>query len=199
MKIGIVDYESGNLFNISLAIEKAVGHKPICVNSPDLIRTYDGLVLPGVGAFPEGMQAVKKKSFDGAIREFAKSGKPLLGVCLGMQLMCESSEEFGHTSGLGLVSGSCGLLSATSAKVPQISWNTVHSPVDRKNLGWFYFVHSYGVKTDTCQDIFGLAEHGGDEFVAMVRRENILGCQFHPERSGKDGLELLRKFFLESL
>lgn len=187
--IGIVDYGMGNLFSVSKALERLGADYYI---SSDQLLEADGLIVPGVGSFRDAMERLPADK----IKEFAASGKPLLGICLGMQLLFEESEENGPTKGLGLLPGFVRRFPGESYKVPHMGWNRLEyvqsSPI-LKNLeeDYVYFVHSYYVEPSEVT----LAKADYHEQVsAIVGRDNIFGMQFHPEKSSKLGMALLNNF-----
>ncbi len=204
MKIGIVDYNMGNLssvknaflkFNIEAKVEK----------DPEKLKDFDKLVLPGVGAFGDAMEHLKQRGLNIAVKEFAKSGKPLLGICLGMQLLFEKSEEFGEHKGLGLVPGKIKYFDKkrfeTRLKIPHMGWNKLfvqkNSPIlkDLKESFYLYFVHSYHA---VCADEFAIGKtFYGYEFVSAVQKDNVFGFQPHPEKSHKNGLKIIENFIKE--
>lgn len=210
--ITIIDYGCGNLFNLVNALEE-VGISPKVTDSPEEARKADRLILPGVGAFGHGIQKVHEKNLAEAVIEVAKAGRPVLGICLGMQLLTSHSEELGSWAGLDLIPGdvrSLATMITETAKVPQIGWNYLE-PGDSTNAStstaWagtileklpsrpaFYFVHSYGVQTRDPHHTVALTEYGGSRFASVVQRDNVVGCQFHPERSGELGLQLISTF-----
>ena len=198
MKIGIVDYNMGNLASVKNAFDK-IGANAKIVNSPDKIKNYDKLILPGVGAFGDAMQHLKSTGMDEAIKEFVKSGKFLLGVCLGMQLLFEKSEEFGEHKGLGFIEGEVVYFDKkklVDKKVPHMGWNKLfndNSPLFKGlNNPYLYFVHSLHV---VCDDKYAIGKTiYGYEFVSAVNKDNIFGFQPHPEKSHNEGLKILENF-----
>ncbi|MBA3421869.1 MAG: imidazole glycerol phosphate synthase subunit HisH [Thermoleophilaceae bacterium] len=197
-RIALLDYGMGNLRSIEKAIER-VGAQADRTYHPERVRAADGLVLPGVGAFPKAMSEVRARGFDRLLSERLAAGVPVLGICLGMQLLFERSSELGGGEGLGVLAGEVRPLEAGGLKVPQIGWNAV---------GWrrpsaitaqlpqpcaFYHVHSFAPAPADPEAIVGIATYGA-EFVSVVARENVFGVQFHPEKSGPDGLALLAGF-----
>ena len=161
------------------------------------VREADAVVLPGVGAFPKAMEAVRRLGLDELVRERHQAGVPVLGICLGMQLLFESSTELGGAEGIGLLRGSVEPLDAAGLKVPQIGWNEVEwrrgsvlAPRERSPM---YHVHSFAVKAEDPDVVAGTAIYG-NEFVSAVEQDCIYGVQFHPEKSSRDGLALLRNF-----
>jgi imidazole glycerol-phosphate synthase subunit HisH len=191
--IGIVDYGMGNLFSVSKALER-LGSDYFITGEKNELLAADALILPGVGSFRDAMELLPAA----AIKEFAASGKPLLGICLGMQLLFEESEENGPTKGLGLLPGKVQRFSGGSYKVPHMGWNQlefVQSSPLLKNLqeDYVYFVHSYFVDAKGSKVLLAKANYQ-EEVAAIVGRENIFGMQFHPEKSGKLGMALLGNF-----
>lgn len=203
--IAIIDYGLGNIQSISNALN-SFNSPYILSKDRDEILNADGLILPGVGAFGEAMRLLQVHNLDSIIKEFAASGKPLLGICLGMQLLLEKSEEFGLTSGLALIEGKVikfPLQSSISLKLPHIAWSQIHHSqstqenslfFDISNATDMYFVHNYIVVPKDKENILSLSSYGGFEFCSAVHKKNIYGCQFHPEKSAKDGLKILKNF-----
>lgn len=192
MKVGVIDYRMGNLASVSKAFEK-VGAETRVSSEPAALDDSDSLVLPGVGNFVAGMRKLKENDLGSFVRDWAASSRPLIGICLGMQLLFEHSEE-GETEGLGILPGRVVRL-PPGLKVPHIGWNTVRAerseilgPFDDKS---FYFVHSYVCVPD--DDLAaGRTDYGG-EFVSAVEKKKIFGVQFHPEKSSENGLGLLTR------
>jgi glutamine amidotransferase len=196
--IAILDYGMGNLRSVEKAFER-VGADAGVTRDPDRIRGADALVLPGVGAFPKAMAAVRELGFDALMREHVDAGKPALGICLGMQLLFESSPELGGAEGLGLLEGDVAALDAPGLKVPHIGWNEVAwsngTPLAEglPDPAAFYHVHSFAPRPSRTDDVLGRSAYGSD-FASVVGRGKVFGVQFHPEKSGPDGLALLRNF-----
>lgn len=199
MKIAIVDYSLGNLFSVQQAFE-VIGIHPVITHDQQEILDADGVVLPGVGSFGAAMQQLRNLRLDSALHDIAQSGKPLLGICLGMQLLFESSEEFGHERGLGILPGTVSRLPEEQVgHIPQIGWNRIR-PASQAWEGtilegipsgaWMYFVHSYFVSPTDLSDILTLTTYEGFEYCSAVRRGNIVATQFHPEKSGEPGLSM---------
>ncbi|KAB2329070.1 imidazole glycerol phosphate synthase subunit HisH [Cytobacillus depressus] len=200
--IGIIDYGMGNLFSVSKALERLDTPYFISSKREELLRA-SGLILPGVGSFKDAMELLEQLDLSSMIKEYVQHGKPLLGICLGMQLLFAESEENGWTKGLSLLPGSVRRFSGISGagvpyKVPHMGWNRLSfvqpSPILQSvRENYAYFVHSYYV--DTADRSIVIAESSYDVAVpAVVGRENIFGMQFHPEKSGQLGMELLSNF-----
>lgn len=196
--IAIADYGIGNRRSVEKAVEKA-GAKPLLTADHKTIREADGVIVPGVGAFPAAMKALHKLGLDDVIREVAHDGKPVLGSCLGMQLLFEHSQELGGAEGLGLLAGDVVALDAGELNVPHIGWNDVHwLREDPLTAGLpegaaFYHVHSFIPMPSDRDTIIGTGDYGGT-FATVVGRGSVVGCQFHPEKSSSHGLALLRNF-----
>ena len=198
MKIGIVDYNMGNLASVKNAFDK-IGKKADIVKNPEEIKNYDKIVLPGVGAFKDAMEHLNATGMDEAIKEFVKSGKYMLGVCLGMQLLFDSSEEFGKTKGLGFIEGKVVYFDKTKVKghkIPHMGWNKLfnnNSPLFKGlDNPYLYFVHSLHAVCDE-KYVIGKTIYGY-EFVSAVNKDNIFGFQPHPEKSHDEGLMILKNF-----
>ncbi len=194
--IAIVDYGMGNRRSVEKALVH-VGARPVITADHDVIRAADGMILPGVGAFPEAMRNVRRLGLDELLAERATAGAPLLGICLGMQLLFDSTTEHEGAAGLGLLAGPVTALAAP--KLPHIGWNRVTferpSPLT-EGLGEaaaFYHVHSFACRPADPGDVVGRGEYG-ERFASIVARGSVAGVQFHPEKSSRDGLALLRSF-----
>ncbi|HZO36127.1 MAG TPA: imidazole glycerol phosphate synthase subunit HisH [Solirubrobacteraceae bacterium] len=192
--IGIVDYGMGNRRSVEKAFER-VGAAVRLTSDHDALRAADGIVVPGVGAYPEAMRRLRAEGLDELILERAEQ-VPVIGLCLGMQLLYEGSDEFGATEGLGLLRGRVRALHAPGLKLPHIGWHSVRferdtplTPPSREAA--YYHVHSFAAERSP--DAIGFGEYGG-EFVSIAARGNVFGCQFHPEKSSHAGLALLRSF-----
>lgn len=187
----------GNLRSVEKALER-VGARAAIGADPDAVRAADGLILPGVGAFPRAMERIRADGLDGLIAERATAGTPVLGICLGLQLLFERSEELGGAAGLGLLPGAVTRLDAPGLKVPDIGWAPVRwereSPLTAGIASEtpFYLVHSF-VARPAAEDVLGTAEYG-ERFACVVERGNVFGVQFHPEKSSAAGLALLANF-----
>lgn len=196
--ITVLNYGMGNLRSVEKALEH-VGAAVAVTDDHERIRTADALVLPGVGAFPKAMERIRALGLDALVRERVAEGVPTLGVCLGMQLLFESSTELGGAEGLGLIPGTVDRLDAPGLKLPQIGWNTVEwrreSPLVEglPPRCAMYHVHTYAPRPAEPDDVIGTATYG-EEFVSAVARGNVYGVQFHPEKSGPHGLRLLAGF-----
>lgn len=203
-KIGIVDFNLGNLFSVQHALNN-VGGDTILVDSPSKFEEVNALVLPGVGAFGEAMEELKKRKLDTALQQWVKEGKPLLGVCLGLQLLMNESEEFGHYKGLGIINGSVRKFPAAinnrSIRVPHMGWNNIHySQANHKALeGIFpetemYFVHSYYVDLQDRHVELTWTEYEGIRYTSSIATSNVWAFQFHPEKSAHGGLRIYKNW-----
>ena len=203
-KIAIIDYKMGNLGSVFNAFVK-VGAEAELVSDPDQLSQYGRVTLPGVGAFPDAMKSLKRSGMDQAIKEFAASGKPIMGTCLGMQLLFDSSEEFGEHEGLGLIPGKVvefdkSKFDNPKLKVPHMGWNEMFTKgltptklfEGLPNEFYLYFVHSFHA---VCDDKYAIGKtQYGYEFVSAVNKDNIYGFQPHPEKSHNVGLKILENF-----
>ncbi|MDZ5474138.1 imidazole glycerol phosphate synthase subunit HisH [Bacillus sp. 31A1R] len=200
--IGIIDYGMGNLFSVSKALERLQVPYFISDNKDELLAA-DSLLLPGVGSFKDAMERLNDLGLTDMIKTYVESGRPLLGICLGMQLLFEESEENGLTKGLGLLPGKVERFSGISKegtpyKVPHMGWNKIHFNNQSTVLNdieedYVYFVHSYYVNTRVDEVVIASSEYDV-QVPAVVGRGNVFGMQFHPEKSSKLGMELLRNF-----
>ncbi len=194
--VALVDYGMGNRRSVEKALEH-VGADVRRTADHDAIRAADAVVVPGVGAFPEAMRRLRAEGLDEVIRERAESGAPVLGICLGMQLLFDASAEHEGAQGLGLLPGEVTPLRAP--KLPHIGWNEVtfrNGSRLTRGLGEraaFYHVHSFVCRAAESGDVVGEGEYG-ERFASIVERENVAGVQFHPEKSSRDGLALLGNF-----
>ena len=196
-RIGIVNYGMGNLRSVEKAVER-IGSEPLIAGEPAALAAADGLILPGVGAFPRAMTRIRDAGLDSFLRERVAAGTPLLGVCLGMQLLFEGSTENAGAAGLGLLPGPVRKLRAGDLKLPHIGWSPVRferssaltAGVDDGES--FYFVHSF-VPEPRDRHVLATAAHG-ERFAAVVGDGRIYGAQFHPEKSSAAGLAMLRNF-----
>jgi imidazole glycerol-phosphate synthase subunit HisH len=197
-RIAILDYGMGNLRSVEKAFER-VGAEAELTSDPGRAADADGLVLPGVGAFPKAMEEVRDRGLDRLIPERAAAGAPVLGLCLGYQLLFESSTELGGADGLGLLRGAVTELDAPGLKVPHIGWEPVRWRAGAELVEGieeeapFYFVHSFTPRPADEAEVIGTAEHG-ERFACAAARPPIYGVQFHPEKSSRAGLRLLSNF-----
>ncbi len=196
--IAIIDYGAGNLHSVQKAVEH-VGGQAIISGDEDVILNAEQVILPGVGAFKDGMDGLTTRGLIPVINEVAASGTPLLGICLGMQLFFEESQEKGLHRGLGLLPGKVVLFRAPELRIPQIGWNQL-TPIRESALlqdilpdAFAYFNHSYYCKPDNENQIIATTSYGGS-FASAVWDENIYGVQFHPEKSQKVGLQILKNY-----
>ncbi len=199
--IGIVDYKMGNLASVQNAFSK-LGEETVVESNPEKLKEYDKLILPGVGAFGDAMEHLKEYNMIDAIKEFAQSKKPILGICLGMQLLFESSEEFGEHEGLGLIKGHIKAFDESKfsepLKVPHMGWNRMFTKEHPLFEGldenhYLYFVHTFHITGADEKDIIGETEYGY-KFTSAVAHDNIMGIQPHPEKSHENGLKILENF-----
>ncbi|MBQ8174231.1 MAG: imidazole glycerol phosphate synthase subunit HisH [Clostridia bacterium] len=199
--IAIVDYGVGNLFSLRSSLV-AVGAEVVVTDDPCVLRAADKIILPGVGAFEDAARKLRESGLDTVVIEEAKKGKPLLGICLGMQMLFDRSYEYGEHRGLGLVPGSVRPIAdviPADLKIPHIGWNALHFGGKKHPLFRYlnegdhvYFVHSY-YAAECEESVIATAEYGAP-LTAAVARGNVMGCQFHPEKSGRVGLSILRAF-----
>jgi len=201
--IAIIDYGVGNLFSLSSSLE-AIGKETIITGDADIIRNADQIILPGVGAFGDAAAKLKDSGLDKIIIEEVKKGKPLMGICLGMQLLFDEGYEYGCHKGLGLIPGKVISMKGVvpeDYKIPHIGWNSLLFPAGREKSPLFkyindgdcvYFVHSF-FASECNESTIASAEYGA-LLTAAVSKENIYGCQFHPEKSGAVGLSILKAF-----
>jgi glutamine amidotransferase len=204
--IAVIDYGMGNLRSVQKALE-FVGAKVIVTHDPDLILSADSVVLPGVGAFKDCMANLNKLSLIDPIRKFIDSGKPFLGICLGLQVLFEESEEYGPVPGLGIlpgkvvkfIDGSSDTRKGPQIKIPHMGWNQIKVKKNAPLFGgvgdspYFYFVHSYYVVPED-PEMVATVTHYGIEFVSGIQHKNIYAFQFHPEKSQTLGLSILERF-----
>lgn len=195
--IGIIDYGAGNLQSVKNAFDK-IGVKCEIISSADMFSNCSGLILPGVGSFGEAMNQLNERGLSESIVSWCKSNKPLLGICLGLQLLFQASEESAGIKGLSVFNGEFKRLPDCGLKIPQIGWNDLkiikkNGIFESTNTGdYAYFVHSYYLNTE--EDIIAATVNYGIEIGIAVERQNISACQFHPEKSGEIGLQMLRAF-----
>ena len=209
--VTVIDYGVGNLKSICQALAH-FGVQPVLSESPDEILDAESVLLPGVGAFGDGMRGLEERNQADAIRQYAASGRPLLGICLGMQLLFDDSEEYGGHSGLGVLPGSIRAIPKTgpdgsSNPVPHVGWNDLYLPDNSEIEGGdnsilqdtgsgssVYFVHSFAVANPDPKHLLAACDYNGNQITAVVAHDNIMGCQFHPEKSSFVGLDIIRNF-----
>lgn len=199
--VGIIDYNIGNLASVYNACH-LLDAKAQIVKDPEHLKDFDKIILPGVGAFGDAMDHLKTTGMLESVKEYAKSGKAMIGICLGMQLLLESSEEFGQHEGIGLIPGHViafdkSKMDMENHKIPHVGWNRIfnkeHDILKGLKDPYLYFVHSFHAVTD---DKYALGTtHYGYDFVSAVNKENIFGFQPHPEKSHDNGLKILKNFF----
>ena len=209
-KCVIIDYGLGNVFSVMSTI-KQIGHSPELSSDPKKIMNADRVILPGVGAYGRASEKLKIDGLDKVIIDYISTGKPLLGICVGMQLLMERGEEFGNYKGLGIISGSVQKIRLQKKleqkfRVPVIGWFPIqqsfhnsftNTPIRKNELNNnFYFVHSYQAKVTNPRNRIACHSFGNKKITAMIKKNNVLGVQFHPERSGKNG-QIFFKNFLE--
>lgn len=201
MKVAIIDYGVGNLASVAAAVEK-VGYKPTVTDDASVIKTADKLILPGVGAFGDGMKLLRERNLIDPLNTAVKSLKtPILGICLGFQLIANKSEEFGEHEGLGWIDADVVRMTPNDAslRVPHVGWNDLYQTgpsvlfegIEDGSL--FYFVHSFKLRPASRDMVIGECDYGG-RFVAAIQQDNIFAVQFHPEKSQLSGLALLKNF-----
>lgn len=203
-QVTVVDYGIGNIHSVVKAL-RHLGAEVTLTDSGTQIAGAQRLVLPGVGAFADGMRGLGERGLTGPVKDFAGGGRPFLGICLGMQLLMSESEEFGQHAGLDVIPGKVvAIPGAPGLKVPQIGWNriaprpggtwtgTVLEPIGPGTM--FYFVHSYTAAPSLEEHRLADADYGGNRISAAVQKGSVVGCQFHPEKSGPHGLDILRRF-----
>ncbi len=206
LHLAIVDYGRGNLYSVRAACAH-VGMAAEITDSPEALATADAVILPGVGAFGDAMSELQRRELVDPIRELAVAGKPMIGICLGLQLFMTESREFGNHEGLGLIDGDVVRFESPrgkdgTLKVPQIGWNRVRVPVDRPNRWagtplagqadgvYQYFVHSFYARPADPAVICAATTYGDVTYASSLHVRNVFACQFHPERSGRDGLKV---------
>ncbi len=196
--IAIIDYGAGNLMSVKNALD-FIGAENKITGDADEILAADKVILPGVGAFGSAMECLNERGLTDIVRTAAKSGKPLLGICLGLQLMFEESEETPGVEGLGIFKGKSVKIPDCGLKIPHMGWNSITAAKESKilkNLGekpFVYFVHSYYIKPEDEGIVSAYTEYG-ERLAIAVENENVFALQFHPEKSGETGLKILRNF-----
>ena len=198
--VAIIDYGLCNLFSVEHAC-KHVGLEPIITSDHEEIMNADAAILPGVGAFGEAISQIREKGLDDLIKKYVDAKKPLFGVCLGLHLLFDESEEFGNHKGLGIIPGKVKKIPRECGKVPQIGWNEVEVVEEDcflmkglKPEEFMYFIHSYYVDPKNEEDILTYTEYGGMKYCSSIWRDNVFACQFHPEKSGEAGIQIYRNF-----
>lgn len=205
----VIDYGMGNLLSVQRGLEHC-GAKVHASADPEIILTARKTVLPGVGAFADGMAELQNRGLDVVVKKLAAKRVPLLGICLGMQMLLDESEEFGRTQGLGLISGRVipiptMVSNGDTQKIPHIGWSGLNLPSSRESWSGtllrdiesgdaVYFVHSFMAVPSNPEECVAESNYGGVSVVAAIQHENVYGCQFHPEKSGEVGLNILRNF-----
>ena len=197
MNVAVVDYDAGNTLSVTRALEK-VGARVDLTSDPERVARADAVVLPGVGAFGDCVRKLEERGMDGACREAYTDGKPFLGVCVGLQVLFEGSEESPGVGGLGLLPGKVVRFEGGDLKVPHMGWNQLdvaraHPVLEGLDGEAFYFVHSYYPEPAEQSHVLGTSEYGG-EFCAAAGRDNLVAVQFHPEKSSRAGLKLYENF-----
>jgi glutamine amidotransferase len=206
--IAVIDYGLGNLGSITKALD-FLSCKSVIINNPKDLFEAEKIIIPGVGAFGDAMKNLQEKNFLQTIKEISKQGIPLLGICLGMQILLSESEEFGFHKGLDIIPGKVKKMPSEIKndnfyKIPHIGWNSLIRP---KNISWektilenfsknneAYFVHSFACYPEKSEHILAYTEYGGHLFPSVIKKGNVYGCQFHPEKSREPGLSILKSF-----
>jgi glutamine amidotransferase len=207
--ISVIDYGVGNLLSVQRGFDNC-GTEVNFVSTPAEILAAEKLVLPGVGAFPNAMTSLSNLGLVSAIQDFSLTGRPMLAICLGMQLLLDESEEFGKTEGLGIIEGLVTAVPNTDAmgakqKIPHIGWNELHTRQSKEvwqdsilnglsSGDATYFVHSYMATPKNQENLLAYTPYGATDVPAVITKNNVTGCQFHPEKSGEVGLLILRNF-----
>ena len=206
--IAIIDYDAGNIKSVEKAVNH-LGQKAVISRDPDVIMDSDRIILPGVGAFGDAMEKIREYGLESVIKEAVKKGTPFLGICLGLQLIFESSDESPGVKGLGLLPGKIlRIPDAPGIKIPHMGWNSINICPESHDKGegkpklfrgiddhsYVYFVHSYYLKAENSLDVAATTEYGGTLIHAAVEHDNIFACQFHPEKSSSLGLKILENF-----
>ena len=201
--VTIVDYECGNIYSLNRILEK-LNYKVEITNNPEKVNNADKIILPGVGAFSVGMENLKKNGLQEAIKNFLKKGNFLLGICLGMQLLMKSSDEFGKYKGLSLINGKViSLEKNENFPIPHIGWSSIEINKKKnenkiiseiKDKSYFYFIHSFKVLVEENDNSVCTTNYGSNKFCSVVNSANIFGTQFHPEKSGRVGEKLIQNF-----
>ncbi len=197
--IGIIDYGMGNLASVKNACDH-LGFESEILSDPEKLAACDRLILPGVGAFKDSMENIHEKGLYETIVSLVEQGKPLLGICLGMQVLFEAGYEDGYTQGFGFLKGTIQKMEGNNLRIPQIGWNRLEKEQAHPILDQFerepyvYYVHSYRAMDYDENDLLAYSNYGDLKVVGLVCHKNVMGAQFHPEKSGEDGLKILRYF-----
>ena len=201
-KIAVIDYGIGNIYSVTKALNKFTNDW-VVTEDPSVIEDASAIILPGVGAFHAGMKGLKARKLTQPLKKFAQSGKPVLGICLGAQILLSKGYEFGEYEGLGIIEGSTVPFPKLKegTKIPHIGWNAVYGDKWKDTIldniekdEDMYFVHSFILDPENEEDIFTLSEYGGHEFVSAIKKGNVYGLQFHPEKSAEYGLSIIKNF-----
>lgn len=202
-KVSIIDFDGGNLFSVIQAC-KHVGIEATVTNDFNEIKTSDGLILPGVGSFPHAMKILNSKKLVTPIKDFIKSNKPFMGICLGFQLLFSKSSEFENCDGLDIIKGTVNKFNFNNkkCKVPQIGWNKIYSesnwldsPLNKiVNDEYMYFVHSYFVDPLNKNEVLSYTKYENFKYCSSIKKNNIFATQFHPEKSGLEGLKIYKEW-----
>jgi len=211
-KIAIIDYGVGNLYSVKKALDKFSGNVFI-TEEPEKLLSADAIILPGVGSFQAGIEGLRIRNLIQPVKKFASTGKPILGICLGAQLLLSKGYEFGTFNGLGIIPGKVIRFPELKERIPHIGWNGIQRSnpgIENQKLkvnAWkgtilnsvkedsdVYFVHSYMLRPDKKGDVLAVTKYGDYEFCSTIRKNNIYGCQFHPEKSGDVGLKIIENF-----
>jgi glutamine amidotransferase len=205
----IIDYQLGNLFSVKQACEY-LGHNAVISSNPEELKKADYAILPGVGAFADAMNNMQSLGLVNAIHSYVDEGKPLMGVCLGLQLLLTESEEFGNTKGLDIIPGMVKKFKSIGPddqvyKVPQIQWNVIQQPAEHKwqntplqcckDGDFMYFVHSFYAAPSDKQYVLSESEYAGLQYCSSVKKDNVFATQFHPEKSGLYGVNIYKEWF----
>ena len=205
IRVAVVDYGIGNVFSVCNAL-RSIGADVLLTRNFSEIKDADRLILPGVGAFARAMEAIAQHGVAGAVAEYIASGKPFLGICIGMQVLMDSSTEFGDHKGLGYFPGTVERVASVNptgghVRVPNIGWSNLRedqpfagTPLSVASAGAVYFVHSYQCQPTDNKHVLASVDYDGVPVTAAIRRDNVMGVQFHPERSGPVGQEILKLF-----
>ena len=196
--IGIVSFGLSNISSIRNAID-SLKFRTFLIEEPDQVSKAEKILLPGVGSFNEAMKRLKESGLDKALKEAASKDVPIMGICLGMQLLADKGNEGGETEGLGLIPGKVKRMNDDAIKLPHMGWNNLKLEQSNNVLSQafdgidYYFIHSYEFVADNDENVLATVDHG-NQVTAVISKDNVFGCQFHPEKSQRAGLELLKSF-----